>query len=260
MIGSFLKDRSLTVYVQNAPSMTHNIRFGVPQGAVLSPILYSIYIHDVPTDSSCTLAQFADDTAFFVSSRFSKTIMASLEKYSRKLHRYFIRWKLPINASKTQAKFFTTRRTRQLPHRDLNLFGSVIPWESDSIKYLGVYLDNRITFHDHIFHVLRKVNLAVRTFYSMLNRKSRLNRDCKLLLYKVGLRPMMTYATPIINNMAATYKKKLQVCQNKIMKTILDVPWRTSTNLIHEETDMEMIAPFMDKITEHFQNSQLANS
>lgn len=258
IINSFLNDRSLTVYVQNTPSSTRNIRFGVPQGSCLSPILYNIYIHDIPTDATCTLAQFADDTAFHISSRSAKTIMTSLEKYSRKLNKYFTRWKLPMNTTKTQAKFFTTRHTRQLPHRELHLFDTIIPWEPSSIKYLGVYLDNKITFNDHTTHVLMKTNLAVRTLYSMLNRKSRLNRDSKILLFKVAIRPIMTYATPILNNMAASHKKRLQVSQNKIIKMILDVPWRTSTNSIHEETGMETITRFMEKLTERFSNGQLA--
>lgn len=259
ILHSFVNNRSLTVYVQNVASRTHSIRYGVPQGAVLSPILYSIFIHDVPVDDSCTLAQFADDTAFFVSSRFSRSIMSSLEKYAKKLHRYFVRWKLPINADKTEAKFFTKRRTRQLPHRELNLFGSEVSWQSDPIKYLGVYLDNRITFHDHVNYVLQKTNLAVRTLYSMFNRKSRLKRDCKLLLYKVAIRPIMTYASPILNNMASRHKKRLQVLQNKLIKMMIDVPWRTSTDLIHDETGMEKLAPLMERLTENFNNAQVAN-
>lgn len=257
-IHSFLNNRSLTVHVQNASSAKHSIKYGTPQGACLSPILYSIYIHDIPIDKNCSLAQFADDTAFFVSSRLSKTVITALESYGKKLHKYFIRWKLPVNASKTEAKFFTNRRTCQLPHRNLNLFASEIPWQNESIKYLGVYLDNKLTFRDHISYVLNKSNIAIRTLYSMFNRKSRLHKDCKLLLYKVGIRPIMTYATPILNDMANVHKKRLQVAQNGMIKMILDVPWRTSTELIHQETGMEKIETLMNRLTENFINGQLA--
>lgn len=126
------------------------------------------------------------------------------------------------------------------------------------MKYLGVYLDNRLTFRDHINYVLEKSNVAIRTLYSMLNRKSRLQRDCKLLLYKVAIRPILTYASPVLNDVAHTHKRKLQIAQNKTLKMILDVHWRTSTDLIHQETGIDMIEDLMNRFTLNFNNSQMA--
>lgn len=254
IIKSFLQDRKFTVYVQNKPSMTHEISYGVPQGAVMSPILYNIYTHDIPTHNTCSIAQFADDTAFFISSKFAKTIMKSLEDYARKLHRYFRLWKISINPTKSQAIFYTRRRTRQLPQRNLNIFESEVPWEENSIKYLGVILDKKLTFKEHTFHILKKSDIAIKALYSLLSRKSRLARDCKLLLYKVAIRPIMTYAAPVFNSMATIHKKRLQIAQNKVLKMILDVPYRTSTDFVHQTTGMAKLSEFMRRLTEDFDN------
>lgn len=252
LIQSFLQDRKFTVYVQNTPSHTHNIKYGVPQGAVLSPVLYNIYTHDVPTNPDCNIVQFADDTAFYKSHKFAKTILKSLEKYGKKLHRYFKLWKISINSSKSQSIFFTKRRTKQIPQRNLHIFGSEIEWEPEHVKYLGVLLDRKLTFHNHTSYILKKSNTAVRTLYSLLNRKSKLMTDCKLLLYKVAIRPIATYAAPVLNMMANIHKKKLQVFQNKTIKMILNVHWRTPTDHIHDDSNIEKMPDYMSKLTQDF--------
>lgn len=252
LIDSFLKDRKFSVYIQNKSSDTHDIHYGVPQGAVLSPVLYNIYTYDVPIDPDCNIVQFADDTAFFRSHRCAKSIMKSLEKYGRTLHRYFKLWKISINSSKSQSIFFTNRRTKQIPQRNLHIFGDEIQWEPEHVKYLGVLLDKKLTFRDHTSYILKKSTAAIRTLYSLLNRKSKLMRDCKLLLYKVAIRPIVTYAAPILNMMAKIHKRRLQTSQNKAIKMILDAHWRTSTDQIHDEANIERITDYMNKLTQDF--------
>ena len=90
-----------------------------------------------------------------------------------------------------------------------------------------------------------KKNTAIRVLYSLFNRKSRLNTDCKLYIYKVAVRPIMTYGAPIFNNMVKSHKKRLQVVHNKLLKMILKVPFDTSTNHIHEMTQLETVNEFL---------------
>jgi hypothetical protein len=86
----------------------------------------------------------------------------------------------------------------------------------------------------------------------MLNRKSKLKTRNKLLLYKVGLRPTLTYAAPVIHQNADTHIKKLQVFQNKIIKTALNVSFRTSTEDINKTAQIEPIKIFIQKLTDKF--------
>jgi hypothetical protein len=195
---------------------------------------------------------FADDTAFYTSSRYAKTIIRKLEKTVRKFKTYFKKWKIKLNESKTQAIFFSNRRTKQIPTRPFKIGDSSINWESTAVKYLGVYLDKRLTFKLHVEYVIKKTSNAIKIIYSLLNRKSQLNIESKLLLYKVALRPIISYAAPIFSNIANTHKKKLQTIQNKILKMILNKPWHTSSAEIHEITKMETMNEHFTKLNENF--------
>lgn len=253
IVHSFLTNRSFQAIVNNQLSSIRHFEFGVPQGAVLSPTLYNVYVHDIPEVRDCHISMFADDTAFYTSSRFCKQIINRLETAVRKFNKYLQRWKIKLNEDKTQAIFITNRRTRQIPHNRRFKCGSQeIDWSPD-IKYLGVTIDRKLLFGTHVQNSLEKSHKAVKILYSMLNRKSHLSITNKILLYKVAIRPTFTYAGPIIANIAKTHINKLQIFQNKTIKTILNVPRRTRTTLIHNNTQIEMVNDYIQHQHEKFQ-------
>lgn len=166
------------------------MQYGVPQGAVLSPTLYNIYTHDAPQLQHCNLSLFADDTAFYCASRYVKHIEKSLQSAVSKYKAYFTRWKIKMNENKTQAIFFTKRRSKQIPTGPLRIGSSLIEW-SNSVKYLGFIFDKRLTIRQHIEYAATKCQKAFQILYSLMNRRSKLNERNKLLLYKVAIRPTM---------------------------------------------------------------------
>lgn len=227
------------------------MNFGLAQGGVTSPIFYNIYTSDIPKHPSCQLALFADDTSIFCTSQFLDPIISELKQYLEMLGKYYKRWKIKINTDKTQAIYFSKRRTKELPTDPLNIFGKEIEW-SPAVKYLGVILDKKLVLNQHINYAVEKVNKVIKILSPMLSRKSRFSTPNKLLLYKQVLRPILSYACPALANTAKTHLKKLQVTQNKIIKLILYLPWRTSTNLIHKLAEIKPIEEYFAQLTEKF--------
>jgi hypothetical protein len=88
--------------------------------------------------------------------------------------------------------------------------------------------------------------------YSLLHRKSALSIKNKILLYKVGIRPILTYGCPVFSSAAKTHLKKIQTTQNKILKMILNVPWRTRTTTAHHQANVPSIQEFLMKLTTKF--------
>jgi hypothetical protein len=251
MSNSLISNRSFQVMVKGKASIIKLMRFGLAQGGVTSPIFYNIYTADIPKHDKCMLALFADDTSILCTSQFLKPIINGLQQYLDILKKYYRRWKISINAEKTQAIYFTKRRTKELPNGPLNVLGNDVEW-SLAVKYLGMILDRKLILNQHINYAVEKVNKVVKILYPLLSRKSRLNTDNKVLVYKQILRPILSYGCPVFQNAAKVHIKKIQVTQNKIIKLILQAPWRTSTNLIHQITDILPIKEYFDKIGDKF--------
>ena len=250
LIFSFLKGRTFQVSIGNFKSSSHNIPYGVPQGAILSPTLYNIFTSDVPSSLYCGTATFADDTAIFASGQTPLLIQEDLQSHLNSISEYCNKWKIKINASKTQAIYFS-RATKNIPQNDIVLDGNSIPW-SEEVKYLGVTLDKRLTFQSHTSKSIEKANLAFRILYPFLNRKSKLCIPNKLLLYKLCIRPILCYGIEPWFDCAAGHRKKVQIFQNKQLKIILNRHWRHSTVALHEEAGIPLIENFSKKITERF--------
>lgn len=166
---------------------------------------------------------------------------------------YFNRWKIKLNQSKTEAIFFTRRRAaRYLPKDTLNLNSTSIEW-SKCIKYLGVLLDQKITFKQHVDNAKVRAQKYTRILYSLINRRSRLNIRNKMLIFKSIFRPIMLYGAPAWSSCAPTHRKSLQVTQNKLLKIIHDKPFCYSTRKLHNETKIDPISDTIDEMTCKFE-------
>lgn len=255
MIKSFITNRTFHVEIFGKKSKNHGIPFGVPQGAVLSPTLYNIYTFDVPKFIRTSLALFADDTAFYSSSPSAWKIAKNLREHAKIISDYMKKWKININSKKTQALFITNRIKKQLPKSKIRIFDTDVKWQSDS-KYLGMVLEKKLTFKKHFDYIIDRANVATRTLYPMISRKSRLNVTNKLMIYKLAIRPIVTYASPALVNISKTHIKRLQILQNKTLKMIMNKSRYERTVDIHQEAQVPMISDYISKLTEKFIENQ----
>jgi Reverse transcriptase (RNA-dependent DNA polymerase) len=252
LILSFLTGRSFQVYINKTFSSSVCIPAGVPQGSVLSPSLYNIFNSDIPNHDETESAFYADDTAIFSSATYGETITDSLQEHTDSLINFFGDWKIKINPSKTEAIFFTRRRAlRFLPDTQLNVNGSSVPWSS-KVKYLGLILDKKLLFKNHIENILHKNSKLIKIYYPFINRKSRLNKTVKLTLFKTIFRAAMLYASPAWTGCAASHKRRLQTAQNKVLKMILRKPWWYGTSELHDEASMSTVVAQTDIIFQKF--------
>lgn len=254
IIKSFLDARSFRVFVNNNGSDSKEVPAGVPQGSVLGPILFCIYCSDLPKQTDCEYAMFADDTGIYCSHEHGNTIVNTLQRALDQLSSYCLKWKIKLNAEKTQAIFFTKKRKQcMLPSLSLQIFDTEVPW-SPKVKYLGVILDKKLTFKEHIYHIKSKVSLATKILYPLINRKSDLNRENKLIIMKVVFQALMLYACPVWGSCAKTHIQTLQVAQNKLLKMMLNHPWYYSTAILHTEANISFVNDRIDIITDSFIN------
>lgn len=245
ILKSYLSERFFFVQVMNHPSVLTVSNIGVPQGAVLSPLLFNLYINDIPKFNNCHLALFADDIAIYCSNILSQIIINTLNRYINILESFFSKWRLKINSDKCESIYFTRcRAAHKIPNSKINIANRTIEW-LDNIRYLGITLDKRLTFKPHLDKCITKSNKLISTLYPLINKKSKLNLDNKLLIYKALVLTAILYGAPILSDIAQVHKNKLQIIQNKFLKIILKVPFFYRTVTVHEETKMNYISDLM---------------
>ncbi|GFW30711.1 probable RNA-directed DNA polymerase from transposon X-element [Trichonephila clavipes] len=146
LLHSYNSDRSYQVRVKDTLSNTKNIRCGVAQGSLLGPLLFNLYINDIPDYTLTKLNMFADDTAVHTTYRRISSVTYALNKHLKLLEKYYDQWKISINVEKSAAVIFTKRRKLPPPP---TMYNTTIPW-SQSTKYLGIIFDKNLNWKTHI--------------------------------------------------------------------------------------------------------------
>jgi Reverse transcriptase (RNA-dependent DNA polymerase)/Endonuclease-reverse transcriptase len=247
IIQSYLSNRQFSVHTNDAQSVSHPVTAGVPQGSILGPFLFNLFIHDIPTPKYCQLALYADDTAIFTTSHRLDTISRRLQSAISLLTHYYLRWKLKLNESKTEAIIFTHKRSTR--HVDLvTINDRPIPWSSQ-VKYLGLILDSKLNWSKHIKYLGNKANIAINTLYPLINRQSILSSKNKLLLYKVIIRPILVYGCPAWSTLAKSHLLKLQIIQNKCLKMAFNTAPGTYLADLHNLINLKTVAALITDLS-----------
>lgn len=232
LINTFIRNRKFAVHVNNSISDQINIPAGLAQGTCLSPILYALFVADIPKSNKTKIALYADDTAIYTAAKQSNTIVRQLNESLFTLHLYFRKWKIKVNPTKTQATIFTfNNQQRRIPAIPI-INNNIVIGLSPSINYLGINFDKKLYFKTHINNTIYKANRCYRMLYPLLCSKSRLTTTNKMLIYTAVIRPIILYGAPIWASAAQTHINKLNLLQNKIIKTIHKLSLRTPTFLL----------------------------
>lgn len=237
VIKSYLENRIFQVKVGEAHSSFHEVHGGVPQGSVLGPVLYTLFTADLPETNGVLCATFADDTAALASDKNPNIASQLLQTHLNKIERWLQRWKIKVSATKSNHVTYTLRR-ENCPC--VSLGNEVLP-HKECVKYLGMYLDRRQTWKEHIKRKKMEISARVSNMDWLLGRKSRLNLNNKLLIYKSIIKPVWTYGIQLWGTASNSSIEVLQRMQNKILRKICNAPWFTRNVEVHEYLNMPTV-------------------
>lgn len=260
ILESYLADRIFQVKEMNCTSAFKDISAGVPQGSVLGPLLYTIFTADLPVTPDVTIATYADDTAILSFSKHPAEASAKLQRSLTEINKWFNKWRIKASASKSIQVTFTLRRETCPP---VHLGGRELP-HSNSVKYLGLHLDRRLTWQKHIETKRDEINLKYKGLYWLLGRNSKLSLDNKILIYKAVIKSVWTYGIQLWGATCVSNINKIQRSQNYILKQISNAPWFIRNSEIHKYLHMptvkEEIETFAGKYKTRLENhpNQLA--
>ncbi|GFW13333.1 RNA-directed DNA polymerase from mobile element jockey [Trichonephila clavipes] len=251
IIKSFLENRNFSVLVNHSYSPLKNISAGVPQGALLSPTLFNIYVNDIPRTSFSTICLYADDTAILVQNANLQMLAHQLHKHLARLEHWLSTWKIALNVEKTEAVFFSRNIKKKPPN--IYIQNKHIPW-SQSTKYLGVTLDKRLTFR-HLIKLRKNFRISVAKIYPLISRNSFLSLRNKLLIYMQILRPTLIYACPIWGHAAHSNINQIEIAQNLILRTITKADWYIRNADIRSALNIKTLKEVIKKIATKFFNN-----
>lgn len=251
LMQSYLTNRKIKVLLNEQTSQEKIILAGVPQGSVLSPALFNFYLHDMPKFLKANLALYADDTAIYSHSFYAQAALVQNQIQINMLEKFFDRWKLKVNENKTELIVFHRKRTNQKLYKPLKINNHSI-WPKESIKYLGLQLDQRLNFKQNVKISISKANGALRQLFPLLKRNSCLTTENKLMIYKALIRPIFTYAAPIWSHLSNYAFEPLEIFQNKCLRIIHNAPRYTRTQHLRDISKLPKIKDLTLKLARNF--------
>lgn len=254
IIRDFLKNRTYQVKVNQTLSSKRKPAAGVPQGAILSPYLFNYFINDVPTTHETKLALFADDTAIIASTTKLNLNVRKIQKHLNVLEKFYNRWKIKANPEKTQVLHCTNRIFTNV--QKLSFYNTPIE-ENKVMKYLGIHLDKKLLFGQHIKEVIKKTNAVFGLLYPLLKYTCPLDIKTKITLYKTVLFPIFMYASPVWSRISKCHINKLQILQNKILRVILNKKRRFPVADLHQEAEIPLIKDVLYERAQKFYGKQV---
>ena len=219
---SYLSDRQCYLEINHIKSNLNTFNTGVPQGSILGPILFLIYVNNLPQTTDILETQlFADDTIVSYSNSDLNLLKHHANNELRKVLKWTVANKLTLNTSKTEILFVSTRADSS---DDVNItLLNETKGPCNSCKYLGVHLDKNMTFSVHIDEVLTKISRHTGILFKI---RDNLPTKTRLDYYYAFIYPYLSYNVIFWGATYQTHLNPLIVQHKRTIRTISDAGFR----------------------------------
>ena len=228
---SYLSQRQQLVDVSGTFSQPRTITCGVPQGSILGPLLFLIYVNDMSAVVKNKLLLYADDSAVMVSGKNRSSIEKDLTEDLELVSHWLVDNKLSLHLGKTESIIFGSKQKLK-SNKELHITcnGKVIS-STSSVKYLGATLDQNLTGISMASSIIKKANARLKFLY---RKRAYLTDYTKRLLVLSLIQCHFDYACSFwYHGLNSFWKNKLQVTQNKLIRFVLNLDHRSHIDRQH---------------------------
>ena len=221
LLSSFLQDREIAVVVDGQKSATRHVDAGVPQGSILGPTLFLVYINDLPDSVVSNLVMYADDTTLFNSIDMSKSpihrqkLCDILNSDLQTIKEWGCEWLVSFNPTKTKSILHSRARDRS-SQQSLRMAG--IPVEQqDDISILGLTLEESLSWKSYLQSVGKRASQRIGCLY---RARRYLHPQAILHLYKSTVRPLMEYCCHLWAGAPRSHLNALDRIQRRVKNLV----------------------------------------
>lgn len=206
---------------------------GIPQGSCLGPLLYSIFVNDMPKVlQKASMTVYADDTTIHVSAPNLDQVSWLLQKELTDIHEWIVENRLKLNIVKSKCMTLGTKQAvREAPRLQILLNNQLLEQVTE-IKLLGVTLDQTMSWKTHINNIVSKMSRNTSLIKCNANFMSTETR--KLVLQSLVL-CHLDYCSSVWSCSDKKYLDRLQIAQNRAARVALGCPFRTNVEKMHQQ-------------------------
>jgi hypothetical protein len=252
-IQEFLRDRRFEVRVRETVSDAQPIECGVPQGSVLSPVLFSLFINDIPARKNKNQNQsllFADDICHLEIFNRPGRAEANINLYWSELEA----WRLKMAPQKCAYIIFNN--TKETPNLNLKLGGEVIARTSET-TFLGVVLDEKLNFESHIVKLGEACEKRANIIKILSHPSWKLNFQTLKQLYFSLVRSLFEYSSILAPVITKTRIKTMQTIQNSALIAILRKSRETPIDILHSSAGVPRIVDRLLLLVERYLSNSI---
>ena len=226
----YLRNRKQAVVLHGSISEYRNVSAGVPQGSVLGPLLFLIYINDIVVNIESTIKLFADDTSMYLSLNDYDERAEILNNDLQKITTWAETWKVTFNETKTELLNIARGRNNHYPPL---YFSNTTLQAITTHKHLGIIFQNNLKWDTHIIDLISRCRTQVDCLRSY---KYRLSRKALETMYKSFILPKLDYADIIWDNCSEILVDQLESVHLDAIRTIIGAVRGTSHIKLYTES------------------------
>ncbi len=231
-IKSYFCNREQFVQYNETCSTMEKLKCGVPQGSILGPLFFILYINDLPNALELSKSYlFADDTSIYYSNSDIKQLEFVLNSELRKLDIWMKSNKLSVNISKTNYIIFRPRQKKINSNLVIQYNNQTIT-QKQYIKFLGVYLDEHLSWKEHINYICNKIAKSVGIIY---RSRYLLSSATRLSLYYTLIYPYLTYCNIVWSSTYVTNLNRILLLQKRAVRILTNSEYRAHSDPLFKQ-------------------------
>ncbi len=199
--------------------MTH----GVPQGSILGPLLFILFMNDLPLHVESELDMYADGSTLCATGKTVEDLDLKLNNDVDCVNDWCNNNHMVGNGDKTKAMLITTyQKESKLPKKELTIFSTTQLKNVNSEKLLGFKIDKHLTWKDHVNKTAKTISMISRNKALFRRIKKYLPNQTRITFYKAYIQPHINYCKTIWGQ--STHIARIHILQKMALRMIMDVP------------------------------------